>query len=133
MKAYAYFQQCNGDVKAVAEITIPKGMLEEQAALDNSSKRRSATVTPGQMAILEHVYCLLQNIRGSWSFGPKFEGTDIEGQLNLDYSPNVKFIGEHDQHEGRKIGERSMMVGDLVTLDGKVYEVAMFGFEEYKE
>ena len=125
MKAYAYFQSRNGDVKRVAEITIPKGMETHRA--------------------LEHVYCLLQNIRGSWSFGPNFEGCldEREGLQNLDYSPNVKFVGKHpvekvsgseDGVEIYKIfGERSMMIGDLITFDGKTYEVDFVGFKEYVE
>jgi hypothetical protein len=125
MKAYAYFQKRDGSVTRVAEINVPAGMETDRA--------------------LEHVYCLLQNIRGSWSFGPNFEGCldEREGLQNLDYSPNVKFVGKHpvekvsgseDGVEIYKIlGERSMMIGDLITFDGKTYEVAPFGFEEYKE
>lgn len=117
MKAYAYFQKCNGDVKRVAEVDISEWMDKDQA--------------------LEHVYCLLQNIRGSWSFGPFFEGCNDErreGQPNLDHSKNMKFLGEHPvDDQGRKLGERSMMIGDLITLRGKTYEVAVFGFDEYVE
>jgi hypothetical protein len=125
MKAYAYFQKRDGSVTRVAEINVPAGMETDRA--------------------LEHVYCLLQNIRGSWSFGPNFEGCldEREGLQNLDYSPNVKFVGKHPvekvsgSEDGVEIytilGERSMMIGDLITFDGKTYEVAPFGFEEYKE
>ena len=125
MKAYAYFQKRDGSVTCVAEINVPAGMETNLA--------------------LEHVYCLLQNIRGSWSFGPNFEGCldEREGLQNLDYSPNVKFVGKHPvekvsgSEDGVEIytilGERSMMIGDLITFDGKTYEVAPFGFEEYKE
>lgn len=115
MKAYAYFQKHNGDVKRVAEVEIPDGMITADA--------------------LEFVYLRLQNICGSWSFGPNFEGClERMGLFNRDYNPAVKFVGEHpERFDGRKLGERSMMMGDLVTLGGKTYEVAMFGFEEYKE
>jgi len=115
MKAHAYFQNRNGDVKRVAEITIPN-------CLDTG-------------AALESVYCLLQNIRGSWSMGPDFEGcAERQGLQNLDYSPSVKFVGEYfETEDGLKLGERSMMNGDLITFDGKTYEVAPFGFDEYKE
>ena len=114
MKAHAYFQQRNGDVKRVAEISVPKGLETHDA--------------------LEFVYMRLQNICGSWSFGPNFEGClERMGLDNLDYNPAVKFVGEHpERFDGRKIGERSMMKGDLITFNGKTYEVAMFGFEEYK-
>lgn len=124
MKAHAYFQNRNGDVKRVAEVVIPRGFTTDEA--------------------LESVYMRLQNIRGSWSFGPNFEGSldEREGLQNLDYSPSVKFVGKHpvekisgseDGVEIYKIfGERSMMIGDLITFDGKTYEVAPFGFEEYK-
>lgn len=125
MKANAYFQKRDGSVTRVAEINVPTGMDTDCA--------------------LEHVYCLLQNIRGSWSFGPNFEGCldEREGLQNLDYSPNVKFVGKHpvEKVSGSEngveiykiLGERSMMIGDLITFDGKTYEVAPFGFDEYKE
>jgi len=116
MKAYAYFQKRDGSVTRVAEVIIPRGFTTDEA--------------------LESVYVRLQNIRGSWSFGPNFEGSldEREGQPNYDYSEAVKFVGKHKELlDGRKLGERSMMKGDLVVLDGKTYEVAMFGFEEYKE
>lgn len=118
MNAYVYYvnRKLDGDaeVKCVAEITIP--------FVGNTD------------AALEHVYCLLQNIRGSWSMGPNFEEcAERQGLQNLDYSPNVKFLGEYKEHNGCTLGERSMMVGDLITFNGKVYEVAAFGFEEYQE
>lgn len=115
MKAHAYFQKHNGDVKRVAEITVPKGLETHDA--------------------LEFVYMRLQNICGSWSFGPNFEGClERMGLENPDYCEAVKFVGEHpERFDGRKMGERSMMKGDLIVLDGKTYEVAMFGFEEYQE
>lgn len=117
MKAHAYFQNRNGDVKRVAEVVIPRGFTTDEA--------------------LESVYMRLQNIRGSWSFGPLFEGSNDkirEGQPNYDYTDAVKFVGEHfETEDGVKLGERSMMVGDLIVMDGKTYEVAAFGFEEYKE
>jgi hypothetical protein len=31
------------------------------------------------------------------------------------------------------MGARSMMIGDLITLGGKTYEVDSFGFKEYVE
>jgi len=115
MKAHVYFHNRNGDVKRVAEVTIPNGFDTNEA--------------------LESVYMRLQNIRGSWSFGPLFEGqADLEGQPNYDHSDAVKFVGKHPQNlKGEKLGERSMMIGDLITLNGKTYEVAPFGFDEYKE
>ena len=123
MKAHAYFQNRHGDVKRVAEIE----MTAELAANVNVA--------------LEHVYASLQNIYGSWSFGQYFEGSndkDREGQLNGDYRENVKFVGEYFEVKDEdgckiKLGERSMMVGDLITLGGKTYVVAALGFEEYKE
>lgn len=115
MKAHAYFQQDNGDVKRVAEVTIPDNLDTHEA--------------------LELVWLRLQNFRGSWSFGPNFEGClERMGLDNLDYNPIVKFVGEHpERFDGRKMGERSMMIGDLIVLDGKTWEVAIIGFEEYKE
>lgn len=114
-KAHAYFQQRNGDVKRVAEIKVPRGVDTGQA--------------------LEHVFCRLQNIRGSWSFGPNFEGClERQGLQNHDYSPNVLFVAEHPENDdGQKIGERSMMIGDLITFKGKTYEVELWGFKEYVE
>lgn len=123
MKAHVYFQKSyNGDdVKRVAEVEIPAGMITEEA--------------------LEFVYGRLQNIRGSWSMGPTFEFVGPKkrwdyrgGEPNYDYSEAVKFVGEYPEHcDGSPMGERSMMVGDLVVMDGKTYEVAVFGFEEYQE
>src|SRR6056300_1925587 len=113
MKAHAYFQKRDGSVTRVAEVIIPRGFTTDEA--------------------LESVYVRLQNIRGSWSFGPLFEGSNDElreVQHNYDYSEAVKFVGKHKELlDGRKLGERSMMKGDLVVLDGKTYEVVMFGFE----
>lgn len=116
MKAYAYFQRHNGECEFVAKVDISEWMDTNEA--------------------LEYVYHSLQNIRGSWSFGPHFEGSDDdrEGQSNLDYSKEVEFFGEHLQDdEGRKYGERSMMIGDLITFNGKTYEVDFVGFKEYVE
>lgn len=119
MKAHVYFHKSsfNDDVKRVAEVTIPSKIAKDV----NQA--------------LEFVYHRLQNVHGSWSMGPNFE--ECGGRLgldNLDYSEAVKFVGEYPEHcDGSKMGERSMMIGDLVVLDGKTYEVALFGFEEYKE
>ena len=117
MKAHVYFQKSsfNDSVKRVAEVEIPQDMITEEA--------------------LEFVYGRLQNIHGSWSMGPNFEECGGRlGRENHDYNEAVKFVGEYPEHcDGSKMGERSMMMGDLVVLDGKTYEVALFGFEEYKE
>lgn len=119
MKAHAYFQNDNGDVERVAEIEM------------------TAELAANVDVALEHVFASLQNIYGSWSFGEYFEGCNDEmreGQLNADFRENVKFVGEHfETEDGHKLGERSMMMGDLITLNGKTYEVAAFGFEEYKD
>ena len=119
MKAHAYFHNRNGDFKRVAEVTIPNGFTVDEA--------------------LESVYERLQNIRGSWSFGSLFEGhAELEGQPNYDHSDAVKFVGEHPQNlKGEKLGERSMMIGDLIHLVGKgvnkTFEVDFVGFKEYVE
>lgn len=117
MKAYAYFQQHDGSVEFVATVDISEWMDTNEA--------------------LEYVYHSLQNICGSWSFGPHFEGCNDparEGQSNRDHSPDVTFFGEHPQDDkGRTLGERSMMIGDLITFDGKTYEVDFVGFKEYVE
>lgn len=115
MKAHVYFQKRDESVTRVAEVVIPAGMIAEEA--------------------LEFVYGRLQNIRGSWSMGPTFEEcVQRRGAPNYDYSDAVKFVGEHfETEDGRKLGERSMMIGDLVVMDGKTYEVDFIGFKEYKE
>ena len=119
MKAYAYFQQRGGNMIGVAEVTIDDSMHYLDA--------------------LEHVYESLQNINGSWSFGPNFEGSAWEGEVNRDYRDNVKFLGDHpiNTRTGQKMGERSMMIGDLIHLVSdsvnKTFEVHDFGFKDYVE
>jgi len=121
MKAYAYFQQRGGNMIGVAEVVIPNGFTVDEA--------------------LESVYERLQNLRGSWSFGPMFEGSPLEGsgEVNYDHSDAVTFLGEHpiNKRTGQKMGERSMMIGDLIHLVGddinKTFEVDCFGFKDYVE
>ncbi len=66
---------------------------------------------------LEYAFRWTQNISGSWS---NKEGDDA--------NDNVEVL--HYKNDGS--GLRSSMVGDLFTVDGKVFKAAMFGFEEVK-
>ena len=118
--AYAYFQK-RDVMHCVAEIEIPAELADNV-----------------RNAALKYVFKALRSVHGGWSFGPNFEGTldDREGQVNLDYCPNVKFVGEHTAFQiyddvGFKTddfyiaGERSIMAGDLIILGSKTYEVTL--------
>lgn len=80
---------------------------------------------------LEYAFHYTQNIHGSWSFGPKFEGTQWEGEVNHDANTNVQFVGNHPiAKDGRKLGARSTSVRDVMYCNGSKYEVASFGFDK---
>lgn len=78
---------------------------------------------------LELSFQYTQNIMGSWSRGPRIE---IEGkfQQNPDWYSNVEVVKPLEIYNGQEYGHRSSMVGDRMLVDGKIYEVATFGFNE---
>jgi hypothetical protein len=86
---------------------------------------------------LEYAWERTNNIYGSWS-----RGRYVEGEINNDYSEDVKVIAPLEKGwDGKEYGHRSSMVGDCFltdpTSDGigefedfKTYRVAPCGFEE---
>jgi hypothetical protein len=79
---------------------------------------------------LEYAFRRLQNIEGSWSMGPEcvFDGDVIP---NFDYDPNVVVLKPlHRGKDGREWGHRSCAMYDRMIVDGKIYKVSAFGFEE---
>jgi len=84
---------------------------------------------------LEYAYRWTNNIMGSWSRDEvlKIEGGDgeIQSITNKDYNPNVSRMQPlHINDEGKTFGLRSTSVGDTMLMDGRVFEVASFGFDE---
>lgn len=70
---------------------------------------------------LEYAYRWTQNIADSWSHPAG----------HMDKNHNVEIVGELPVVGGKTFGLRSSMMGDRFYLsDGKVYDVAMLGFEE---
>ena len=74
---------------------------------------------------LEYAYFRTQNIQGSWSKGEIFPS----GERNMDYSPDINFVGQYPEYRGEKMGARSSMVGDEMMMDGVTYAVAWAGFK----
>ena len=69
----------------------------------------------------EYAYRWTQNIADSWSHPAGV----------ADKNENVEVVGELPVVGGKTYGLRSSMMGDRFYLgDGKVYDVAMLGFDE---
>lgn len=77
----------------------------------------------------EYAFARTQNIFGSWSMGPTFEG----GIANEDYSDNVTAVMPLTTVDGKAYGHRSSMVGDLFVVNGNIYMCKNFGFELYEK
>ncbi len=77
----------------------------------------------------EYAFARTQNIFGSWSMGPTFEG----GISNEDYSDNVIVVMPLLTANGRKYGHRSSMIGDLFVVNGNIYVCDTVGFKLYEE
>lgn len=80
----------------------------------------------GVNGALEYAWMRSQNIYGSWSKGEFHES----GEENHDYSPNVIVLASLKVIDGRQIGLRSSMMGDVFMIDGDIYEAKMMGFEK---
>jgi hypothetical protein len=94
----------------VANVNVPEGMNAEDA--------------------LEYAWRWTNNVAGSWSIKEKNFGNDIDGEKNGDYNENVEVVAPLRNYNGRLMGHRSSMVGDVFKLDGVPYNVASFGFEK---
>lgn len=77
----------------------------------------------------EYAFSRTQNIFGSWSMGSTFE----DGEHNEDFSENVEVIAPLTEYQGRKIGHRSSMVGDLFVVNEQIYVCKGIGFELYEQ
>jgi hypothetical protein len=86
---------------------------------------------------LEYAFRWTNNTDGSWSV--PMSGFMINGEtvLNNDYNARVKYVGERHEHiiptHLQGYGARSTSVGDLMVVDGEVYEVRPFGFRLIEE
>jgi hypothetical protein len=79
---------------------------------------------------LEYAFRCCQNIEGSWSQGETIEYNGFTSR-NLDFDPNITVVKPlRTWSDGRVIGHRSAMMYDRMIVDGRVYEVRPFGFEE---
>jgi hypothetical protein len=74
---------------------------------------------------LEHAYRLTQNIEGSWSMGPQFPG----GEANPDWSAQVERLAPLHEFEGRTLGLRSSMMGDVFAIGADRYRADTIGFK----
>ena len=79
---------------------------------------------------LEWAWRRTQNIAGSWSRGPLFDGPDEPHEVNGDHHPAVTVLAPLPVVDGKVYGLRSSMVGDVFEVGGRRYEVAMLGFKE---
>ena len=85
----------------VAVVNAPEGLNEKEAC--------------------EYAYRWTQNLADSWSHPAGV----------IDKNENVEIVGELPVVGGKTYGLRSSMMGDRFYLgDGKVYDVAMLGFDE---
>ena len=73
----------------------------------------------GTEEVLDYAFRWTQNLEGSWS--------TKDG--NPDNNTDVTVIAPLPVHDGRTMGHRSSMVGDIFILDGVRYRVDSFGFE----
>ena len=78
---------------------------------------------------LEYAFRWTNNVEGSWSQGETIEhnGETFE---NKDFNPNVSRTQPLHIEDGQTYGLRSTSVGDTMLMDGRVFEVASFGFDE---
>ena len=80
-----------------------------------------APVELNEKEACEYAYRWTQNIADSWSHPAGV----------VDKNENVEIVGELPVVGGKIYGLRSSMMGDRFYLgDGKVYDVAMLGFDE---
>ena len=103
---------------------------------DDMGLGRMAIIECGDREIddaLEYAWKRTNNIYGSWS-----RGRYVEGDINNDYSEDIKEIATREKGwDGKEYGHRSSMVGDYFVKcppDGigvyEPYRVAPCGFEK---
>jgi len=79
--------------------------------------------------MLEYAYHRTQNIHGSWSKGEFFS----DGSVNQDFHKDIEVVKDLEVYDGVEYGHRSSMMRDRIEIDGTMYEVRAFGFEEYTD
>ena len=84
-------------------------------------------------AALEYAYRRTQNIEGSWSRGLQIEDGYGRDMINGDYSSDVLVVAPLPTYQGRTLGHRSSMIGDMFVVNDNKYRVAFFGFEPVEE
>lgn len=76
---------------------------------------------------LEYAYRYTNNVMGSWSIKEtEFTLRDGSTMENGDYNDDVTVLYTRPD----RMGQRSTMMGDRMTVNGKTYRVAMMGFKE---
>jgi hypothetical protein len=99
--------------------------MEDQVAVQVAIIDCGKFLTVDEM--LEYAYHRTQNIHGSWSKGEFF----ADDQINQDFHKDIEVVAELEVHNDIEYGHRSSMMRDRIEIDGTMYEVQMFGFEEY--
>ena len=79
-----------------------------------------------EMSACETAYMFTQNIMGSWSMGPEY----ADGTVNEDYNPAVTRVVCLPVYNGKQVGLRSSMMGDVFSVDGAHYLCRSFGFKK---
>lgn len=74
---------------------------------------------------LDYAYSRIQNVEGSWS-RPMYIGDEF----NPDFSEDVSVLKPLETYNGKKMGHRSMMIGDRIIFDSEWYQVDMIGFKK---
>ena len=109
--------------EAVAEVTYLKSLPTYDGKLHEDDLDK----------VLGYAWRWTNNVNGSWS-RKELKLADEDGLLheNGDYNENVKVLLPNPRYEGREMGRRSSMVGDIYILNTKagsiMYSVDDFGF-----
>lgn len=106
-----HFDAATNALETVANVNVPK----HQLGFNKNS----------EIDACEYAFARTQNVFGSWSQGPSFE----DGEHNEDFSENVQVVQPLTTFNGRKLGHRSSMIGDLFIVNGNIYMCKTFGFE----
>lgn len=106
-----HFDASTNALETVANVNVPKHQLgfNQNPELD----------------ACEYAFARTQNIFGSWSKGPPFEG----GEHNEDFSENVEVVQPLLTCGGQTYGHRSSMIGDLFVVNENIYMCKAVGFQ----